>query len=150
MSSNARQILAAQSLRTCRSRADDLPTSDAGRPVCKQPRSERRVFSAQKESGAADPEAVVEYLFGSPLTTAGGRLRSEDGHPLPYDIKRVLLEVGNERMPGNGCGGKDCVDAFFNFTLRAQKRATELDIGRLPLVLAIPRSPLALYSTTPV
>lgn len=84
-----------------------------------------------------DPEAVVEYMFGSPLTTAGGRLRSEDGHPLPYDIKRVLLEVGNERMPGNGCGGKDCVNAFFNFTLRAQKRATELDIGRLPLVLAI-------------
>eukprot|EP01052_Picozoa_sp_SAG31_P026526 SAG31_NODE_2410_length_5752_cov_3.904803_3_plen_1028_part_00 len=84
-----------------------------------------------------DPEAVVEYLFGSSLTTAGGRLRSQDGHPLPYDMKRMMLEVGNERMPGKGCAGEDCVGAFFNFTLRAQKRATELELGRLPLVLAI-------------
>eukprot|EP01047_Picozoa_sp_COSAG01_P018293 COSAG01_NODE_988_length_12303_cov_5.060472_6_plen_136_part_00 len=81
----------------------------------------------------------MEYLYGSALTTAGGRLRSEDGHPSPYDMTRMLLEIGNERMPGNSrvCGGKDCVDAFFNFSLRAQARATQLQLGKLPLVLAL-------------
>ena len=83
-----------------------------------------------------DPVTVVEYLFGK-ANTAGGKLRVEDGHPKPYAMGNVLLEVGNERMPGNGCGGRDCVEAFFNFTLKAQARADELQLGKLPVVLSM-------------
>ena len=40
-------------------------------------------------------------------------------------------------MPGNACGGRDCVEAFFNFTLQAQARADELELGKLPIVLSM-------------
>ena len=51
----------------------------------------------------------------------------------------MLLEVGNERMPGHSdaCAGDDCIEAFFSFALRAQGRADELKLGKLPFVLAI-------------
>jgi hypothetical protein len=85
-----------------------------------------------------DPVAVVEYLFGD-SSTNGGALRAEDGHPHPYDPRRMLLEIGNERMPGHSdvCAGDDCIEAFFSFALRAQARANELALGKLPFVLAI-------------
>jgi len=81
------------------------------------------------------------YLF-VPASTKHGALRKADrGHPRPYNIGRILLEVGNERMPGKGpasnCAHGDCVEAFFNFAEAAQKRADELGLGKLPLVLAL-------------
>ena len=56
-----------------------------------------------------------------------------------YDKTQMLLEIGNERMPGHSaaCVGNDCIAAFFGFALKAQARADELKLGKLPLVLAI-------------
>ena len=86
-----------------------------------------------------DPVAVVEYLFGSADTTDGGALRAADGHPAPYARDRILLEIGNERMPGSNpaCPGNDCVAAFFSFAAAAQNRATELNLGKLRLVVCL-------------
>ena len=84
---------------------------------------------------------MVEYLFG-PSDTKYGALRVRDGaHPHPYNMDKIMLEVGNERMPGTNNQAclptGDCVAAFFNFAERAQARADELNLGKLPIVLAL-------------
>ena len=58
-----------------------------------------------------DPVMVFEYLFGDSAATAGGKLRAEDGHPRPYNMERMLLEVGNERVR-QSLRWKDRVEEF--------------------------------------
>ena len=54
------------------------------------------------ETACCDPSIMadlVEYLFGN-ASTAWGRLRHEDGHPLPYSLRYIELGPSKSLPPG--------------------------------------------------
>jgi hypothetical protein len=53
-------------------------------------------FSVWANETAQDAEDLVEYLFGGASATTWGALRAQDGHPQPYALDRVQVEIGCE------------------------------------------------------
>ena len=53
-------------------------------------------FAINMEDNPDDVAQMIEYFNGDAHSTAGGRLRAQDGHPLPYNVKYV--ELGNEEV----------------------------------------------------
>lgn len=52
-------------------------------------------FAVNVEEAPQDLADMIEYLNG-PVTTRWGKTRADDGHPLPYGVKRI--EIGNEEV----------------------------------------------------
>ena len=46
----------------------------------------------------------MEYLYGDTKTTRWGALRSNDGHPAPYQLPSLSIELGNEACMSNFAG----------------------------------------------